>query len=73
MAPFCIKDAKEKKGGKAAINVSETYKPSSVIDGYLSSPAVTSGLKRNPENLAGRLKRSFVSCSGWGLQLKSVT
>ena len=47
--------------------VREAYKPSSVIGGHLSRPVVTSGFKRNPESLTGRLKRSFVSCCGWGL------
>ena len=47
--------------------VREAYKPSSVIGGHLSRPAVTSRFKRNPESLTGRLKRSFVSCCGWGL------
>ena len=47
--------------------VREAYKPSSVIGGHLSRPIVTGGFKRNPESLTGRLKRSFVSCSEWGL------
>ena len=47
--------------------VREAYKPSSVIGGHLSRPIVTGGFKRNPESLTGRLKRSFVSCCGWGL------
>ena len=47
--------------------VREAYKPSSVIGGHLSRPTVTNGFKRNPESLTGRLKRSFVSCCGWGL------
>ena len=47
--------------------VREAYKPSSVIGGHLSRPVVTSGFKRNPESLTGRLKRSFVSCCEWGL------
>ena len=47
--------------------VREAYKPSSVIGGHLSRPAVTSRFKRNPESLTGRLKRSFVSCCEWGL------
>ena len=47
--------------------VREAYKPSSVIGGHLSRPVVTSGFKRNPESLTGRLKRSFVSCCRWGL------
>ena len=51
----------------------EAYKPSSVIGGHLSRPVVTSGFKRNPESLTGRLKRSFVSCSEWGLHGSCVT
>ena len=47
--------------------VREAYKPSSVIGGHLSRPIVTGGFKRNPESSTGRLKRSFVSCCGWGL------
>ena len=47
--------------------VREACKPSSVIGGHLSRPVVTSGFKRNPESSTGRLKRSFVSCCGWGL------
>ena len=47
--------------------VREAYKPSSVIGGHLSRPIVTKGFKRNPESSTGRLKRSFVSCCGWGL------
>ena len=47
--------------------VREACKPSSVIGGHLSRPIVTNGFKRNPESLTGRLKRSFVSCCGWGL------
>ena len=49
------------------MSVSDAYKPSSVIGGHLSRPIVTGGFKRNPESLTGRLKRSFVSCCGWGL------
>ena len=49
------------------MSVSDAYKPSSVIGGHLSRPIVTGGFKRNPESLTGRLKRSFVSCSEWGL------
>ena len=48
-------------------SVSDAYKPSSVIGGHLSRPIVTGGFKRNPESSTGRLKRSFVSCCGWGL------
>ena len=49
------------------MSVREAYKPSSVIGGHLSRPIVTGGFKRNPESSTGRLKRSFVSCCGWGL------
>ena len=49
------------------MSVSVACKPSSVFGGHLSRPAVAGGLKRNPESLTGRLKRSFVSCSEWGL------
>ena len=49
------------------MSVSDACKPSSVIGGHLSRPIVTDGFKRNPESLTGRLKRSFVSCCGWGL------
>ena len=52
--------------------VREAYKPSSVIGGHLSRPIVTNGFKRNPESLTGRLKRSFVSCCGWGLHRGQV-
>ncbi len=52
--------------------MSAVYKPSSVFGGHLSSPKVTNGLQRNPESLTGRLNRSFVSCSGWGLQRGQV-
>ena len=48
-------------------SVSVACKPSSVFGGHLSSPIVADGIERNPESLAGRLKRSFVSCSRWGL------
>ena len=49
------------------MSVSVAYKPSSVFGGHLSRPIVAEGFKRNPESLTGRLKRSFVSCSEWGL------
>ena len=49
------------------MSVREACKPSSVIGGHLSRPAVTSRFKRNPESSTGRLKRSFVSCCEWGL------
>ena len=52
--------------------VSDACKPSSVIGGHLSRPIVTGGFKRNPESLTGRLKRSFVSCSEWGLHRGQV-
>jgi len=52
--------------------VREAYKPSSVIGGHLSRPIVTGGFKRNPESSTGRLKRSFVSCCGWGLHRGQV-
>ena len=57
--PACHEDQK--------LFVREACKPSSVIGGHLSRPIVTGGFKRNPESLTGRLKRSFVSCCGWGL------
>ena len=56
----------------AKMSVSDACKPSSVIGGHLSRPVVTSGFKRNPESLTGRLKRSFVSCSEWGLHRGQV-
>jgi len=52
----------------AKVSVSAACKPSSVFGGHLSRPTVAGGFKRNPESSAGRLKRSFVSCSEWGLQ-----
>ena len=52
--------------------VSVACKPSSVFGGHLSSPSVADGVERNPESLAGRLKRSFVSCSEWGLHRGQV-
>ena len=54
------------------MSVREAYKPSSVIGGHLSRPAVTSGFKRNPESSTGRLKRSFVSCCERGLHRGQV-
>ncbi len=52
--------------------VREAYKPSSVIGGHLSRPAVTNRFKRNPESSTGRLKRSFVSCCERGLHRGQV-
>ena len=54
------------------MSVSVACKPSSVFGGHLSRPTVTGGFKRNPESLTGRLKRSFVSCSEWGLHRGQV-
>ena len=54
------------------MSVSDACKPSSVEGGHLSRPIVTDGFKRNPESLTGRLKRSFVSCSEWGLHRGQV-
>ena len=54
------------------MSVSVACKPSSVIGGHLSRPAVASGFKRNPESSTGRLKRSFVSCCEWGLHRGQV-
>ena len=54
------------------MSVSDACKPSSVIGGHLSRPIVTDGFKRNPESSTGRLKRSFVSCCGWGLHRGQV-
>ena len=52
--------------------VREAYKPSSVIGGHLSRPAVANRFKRNPESSTGRLKRSFVSCCERGLHRGQV-
>ena len=60
-APMCSK-----------MSVSVACKPSSVFGGHLSRPTVAGGFKRNPESLTGRLKRSFVSCSEWGLHRGQV-
>ena len=60
-APVCSK-----------MSVSVACKPSSVFGGHLSRPTVAGGFKRNPESLTGRLKRSFVSCSEWGLHRGQV-
>ena len=54
------------------MSVSVACKPSSVEGGHLSRPIVAEGFKRNPESLTGRLKRSFVSCSEWGLHRGQV-
>ena len=62
--PACHEDQK--------LFVREACKPSSVIGGHLSRPIVTGGFKRNPESSTGRLKRSFVSCCGWGLHRGQV-
>ena len=44
-------------------------KPGSVLDGHLSSPAVTDGLKRPTRKQTGRLMLSVRSCFEWGLHM----
>lgn len=77
-SPFSSKrtPAAHKRGASVPflpkMSVSAACKPSSVFGGHLSRPIVAGGFKRNPESSTGRLKRSFVSCSEWGLQRGQV-
>ena len=64
---------RERKSFPKKSNYNEpTYKPGSVLCGYLSTPAVTDGLKRRFTDTQRRAASYSVplSCFGWGLHGK---
>ena len=50
-----------------------SHKPGSVLGDHLSSPIVTDGIKRQPEQGRAVHCVPLASCTGWGLQQPRVT